>query len=336
VSDADAADLAVTRVGSGDPLVVFVHGVLGRGSAFDRVAAVLEPECEMLWYDRRGYGGSTSGAPPGIDGHIADLLAVLGERRAVLVGHSFGGVTAMGAAVQAPDLVDALMLYETSMAWVPGWDDGVMVGVLRSDDPEDAGLRMMLGERYETMSEEERARRCRDALAFIAEERSVRTGTPPFDVADIRAPVVYGRSGSNVMPMVLDYLQRKVQHVEVVTVSDTGHHAHRTAPEAFAGLVRRALELARSRSTGNPRQRTGAPREPDAFRSRDRQRRPHHCRLSRRGVRTRRTGADGQSGWDAASARVAGSGHQSDGDDRASEACRGRSVPPREGDPLPE
>ena len=144
------------------------------------------------------------------------------------------------------------MLYETSMAWVPGWDDGVMEAVLRSDDPEDAGLRMMLGERYETMSEEERARRRRDALAFIAEERSVRTGTAPFDVADIRAPVVYGRSGSNVMPMVLDYLQRNVQHVEVVTVPDAGHHAHRTAPEGFAGLVRRALELASPPSSRQP------------------------------------------------------------------------------------
>lgn len=247
MSDADAADLAITRLGSGDRLVVFVHGVLGRGSAFDCVAAVLASECEMLWYDRRGYGGSAGGVPPGIDGHIADLLAVLGGRRAVLVGHSFGGVTAMGAAVQAPDLVDALTLYETSMAWVPGWDDGVMEGVLRSDDPEHAGLRIMLGERYETMSDDERAQRRRDALAFIAEERSVRTGTPPFDVADIHAPVVYGISGSDVMPMVLDYLQRNVQHVEVVTVPGAGHHAHRTAPEAFAGLVRRALELANAR-----------------------------------------------------------------------------------------
>jgi pimeloyl-ACP methyl ester carboxylesterase len=237
----------VTRVGSGDRLVVFVHGVLGRGSAFDRVAALLASECEMLWYDRRGYGGSTDGALPGIDGHIADLLAVIGGRRAVLVGHSFGGVAAMGAAVRAPDLVDALVLYETSMAWVPGWDDEVMEGVLGSDDPEDAGLRMMLGERYKTLSRDEKAQRRRDALAFIAEERSVRTGTPPFDVADIRAPVVYGRSGSDVMPMVLDSLQRTVQHVEVMTAPGAGHHAHRTAPEAFAGLVRRALELASAR-----------------------------------------------------------------------------------------
>jgi pimeloyl-ACP methyl ester carboxylesterase len=165
----------------------------------------------------------------------------------VLVGHSFGGVAAMGAAARAPELVDALVLYETSMAWAPGWDDEVMEGVLRSADPEDEGLRMMLGERYQTLSPDEKVQRRRDALAFIAEERSVRTGTPPFDVADIRAPIVYGRSGPDVMPMVLESLQRNVLFVDVVTVPGAGHHAHRTAPEAFAGLVRRALELASSR-----------------------------------------------------------------------------------------
>ena len=105
----------------------------------------------MLWYDRRGYGESAGAAdaPVAIDGHIADLLDVLDGRRAVVVGHSFGGVTAMGAAARAPHSVAALVLYETSVAWVPGWDDGVMREVLASDDPEAAGLRVMLGDRYD-------------------------------------------------------------------------------------------------------------------------------------------------------------------------------------------
>ena len=51
-------DLEVTEVGDGDRLVVFVHGVLGRGRSFDRVADLLASECRMRWYDRRGYGTS--------------------------------------------------------------------------------------------------------------------------------------------------------------------------------------------------------------------------------------------------------------------------------------
>ena len=187
-----------------------------------------------------------AGAPVTIDGHITDLLDVLDGRRVVVVGHSFGGVTAMGAAACAPQSVAALVLYETSVAWVPGWDDGVMHDVLGSEDPEAAGLRVMLGGRYEVLSDDERARRRIDAAAFIAEEASVRTGTPPFAVADIQAPVVYGRSDAEVMPIVVEFLGSHVPSMEVVTLPGAGHHAHRTAPEAFAGLVRRGLEVGRA------------------------------------------------------------------------------------------
>jgi pimeloyl-ACP methyl ester carboxylesterase len=242
-------DLEVTEVGSGDALVVFVHGVLGHGRSFDRVADVLASECRMLWYDRRGYSASAGAAdaPVAIDDHIADLLGVLDGRRAVVVGHSFGGVTAMGAAARAPQSVAAVVLYETSVAWVPGWDDGVMREVLGDADPEGAGLRVMLGDRYDAMRDDERARRRVDARAFIAEEASVRTGTPPYAVADIQAPLVYGRSDARVMPDVIDYLRSQLPLMEVVTLPGAGHHAHRTAPEAFAGLVRQGLELARER-----------------------------------------------------------------------------------------
>ena len=74
----------------------------------------------------------------------------------------------------------------------------------------------------------------------------MRTGTPPFAVADIQAPVVYGRSDPQVMPLVVDFLEGRLPGIEVVTLPGAGHHAHRSAPEAFAGLVRRGLELAAS------------------------------------------------------------------------------------------
>jgi len=238
-------DLDLMELGSGERLVVFVHGVLGRGRSFDRVASLLASECRMLWYDRRGYATSAgSGEPVGVDRHIEDLVTALDGQPAVVVGHSFGGVIAMGAAVRAPELVEALVLFETSMAWAPGWDDEVMQGVLGSQDPEDAGLRMMLGERYDAMNADERARRRLDARAFIAEEWSVRAGVEPYDVAEIRAPLVYGTSDPAVMPAVLAHLRREVRHVEVVTLPGAGHHAHRSASEAFAGLVRRGLVLA--------------------------------------------------------------------------------------------
>jgi pimeloyl-ACP methyl ester carboxylesterase len=131
------ADLHVVEQGEGEPLVVFVHGVLDRGRSFRRVARALAGECHTVWYDRRGYGAAVdaAGTPAGVDEHVDDLLAVLGGRHAVVVGHSFGGVTALGAALRAPDRVHALVLYETGMAWLPTWDDRFLQELLWGENP---------------------------------------------------------------------------------------------------------------------------------------------------------------------------------------------------------
>jgi pimeloyl-ACP methyl ester carboxylesterase len=251
-------DLAITESGRGSPRVVFVHGVLDRGGSFERVAALLEDECRMVWYDRRGYADSIDapGTPVGVDGHIDDLIAVLSGRLtgrldgepAVVVGHSFGGVTVVGAALRAPELVRAVVLYETGFAWVPGWDDTPVQSLLAGEDPEGAGVRRLFPRRYDSMSDDERSQLRREAAAFLAEERSVRTGRPPYDLADLAVPLVYGSSGIERFTAVADHLHEVVGQaagrLETVIVPDGGHNPHRTAPGAFADLVRRGIALA--------------------------------------------------------------------------------------------
>jgi pimeloyl-ACP methyl ester carboxylesterase len=248
-------DLEVVEGGRGGQLVVFVHGVLDQGRSFGRVAALLAEECRMVWYDRRGYGASlrASGAPVDVDGHIEDLLRVIDGRRAVVVGHSFGGVTVVGAALRAPELVAAAVLYETGMAWVPGWDDSHMRAVLRADDPAQAGVRLMFRERFDLMSGREREVRLVEGGAFVTEERSVRTGTPPFDLSALRVPLVYGCSNLAERPWVPTYLA-EVAGAEIVELPGAGHNAHRSQPAAFADLIRRGLTLAAGRD--------GAPHRP--------------------------------------------------------------------------
>ncbi len=233
----------MTESGVGDDLVVFVHGVIDKGQSFARVADALAPDCRVLWYDRRGYGASINapGAPVGVNGHIEDLIGILDGRRAVVVGHSFGGVIATGAALRVPDCVAALVIYETVMAWAPGWDDRTMRQVLWSDDPEDAGLRLMLGARYGVLSPAVRLRLRPQARAFIEEERSTRAASPPYDVAELRVPLVYGFSDTFPVVAMQEHLQAAVPDVELVTLPGGGHNAHRAAPEAFAGLVHRGL-----------------------------------------------------------------------------------------------
>ena len=231
-----------TDVGEGDRRVVFVHGVLDRGRAFGRVARELRNECRMRWYDRRGYGSSREleHVPAGIDRHIDDLLAVLDGEPAVVVGHSFGGVVALGAAAIAPDLIEAVVVYETNIAWTPGWDDGAMRAVHDSDDPEGEALRLMMGETFATLSPEEQHTWRLEARAFVSEEASVR-GRAPFDLSDIRAPVAFGCSDPAMMPPVVAFVAEHVDDMELVVLPGAGHAAHRSAPTEFANLVRMAL-----------------------------------------------------------------------------------------------
>jgi pimeloyl-ACP methyl ester carboxylesterase len=239
-------DLNVTESGSGDALVVLVHGVLDRGRSFSRVAELLSAECRLLWYDRRGYGSSAGapGVPATIATHVGDLLTVLDGRRAVVIGHSFGGVVAAGAAALAPEAVEAVVLYESVMGWAPQWDDSMLRQLLWGARPEEAGLRLMLGERYDALSPEARARLLPQAAAFIEEERSCRGAVPPYDVAAITAPLVYGFSHGFPVDGMRAYLAAQVPGAEFVTITGD-HNAHRTVPEAFAGLVRRAIRRSR-------------------------------------------------------------------------------------------
>jgi pimeloyl-ACP methyl ester carboxylesterase len=246
MSHSPSPRLEIAETGNGPHRVVFVHGVLDQGRSFGRVARLLAAECQMVWYDRRGYGGSVdaAGAPVGVDGHVDDLLEVLDGRRAVVVGHSFGGVTALGAALRAPELVGAVVLYETGMAWLPGWDDRVLRALLWGEDPEGEGVRLMFRDRVGRMTVKEHDARRREARAFVAEERSVRTGAEPFDVAALRQPLVFGHSDTYPFGAVVDHLRTVVPRVEVIELPGAGHNAHRSQPGPFANLVRRGIALA--------------------------------------------------------------------------------------------
>ena len=233
----------VIEEGSGDTLVALLHGVLDRGRSFERVAALLHDEARTIRYDRRGYDGMPDDDYADIWGHADDLLGLLDGRPAVVVGHSFGGMTALAAARQAPELVRAVVLYEMAVAWAPEWNDAPMIGVLADPDPEGAGLRLLFPD-FDSLPAEVRARRRAQAAAFIAEERSVRIGRPAFSFADVHVPVLYGRGDQPVFEGVVEHLRRHLPRFADVRLPGSGHDPHRHEPERFADLVRRGVALA--------------------------------------------------------------------------------------------
>ena len=73
----------------------------------------------LIRYHRRGFAGSDPHSGPfSIEQQAQDVLALLtylGVERAHVVGHSYGGVIAVQLAIEAPSLVQSLILLEPAI-----------------------------------------------------------------------------------------------------------------------------------------------------------------------------------------------------------------------------
>ena len=105
MSDQSLSDrgLWLRHGGSGDPVLVLLHGMGANGAVWSRLLPILETRWSgrVLVPDLRGHGRSVQQGPYGMDTHAADIAAlVAGEKAAsvTLVGHSFGGAIAALAA----------------------------------------------------------------------------------------------------------------------------------------------------------------------------------------------------------------------------------------------
>jgi pimeloyl-ACP methyl ester carboxylesterase len=119
----DGIELEYVAQGAGEP-VVCIHGAL-IADAFAPLLAepVLATRYRLIHYRRRGYAGSTHApGPTSIPQQAADCRALLREldvERAHVAGHSLGGVIALQLALDAPEVVHSLVLFEPAMLDVP-------------------------------------------------------------------------------------------------------------------------------------------------------------------------------------------------------------------------
>lgn len=110
--------LQVEIAGAGPPDLLCLHGLVDRLEIWDRLAAPLSERARLLRMDQRGHGASQ--APPGpyaredLADDVAAVLDALAIERAVLVGHSMGGIVAMTTALRHPGRVAGLVLIGTA------------------------------------------------------------------------------------------------------------------------------------------------------------------------------------------------------------------------------
>ncbi|HEX4337326.1 MAG TPA: alpha/beta hydrolase [Polyangiaceae bacterium] len=117
----DGVPLRVVQNGTGRD-VLLIHGSPGSVEDWEPVAAALSSSFRVTRFDRPGHGYS------GDDGEYSfehnakialDLIEALGLARVIVVGHSYGGTTALAMAVHNPPVVSAYVVVD-SATYQPG------------------------------------------------------------------------------------------------------------------------------------------------------------------------------------------------------------------------
>ncbi len=227
-------------IGRGEPTIVLTHGLASSSATWRAQVRALSVNYRVVTWDLRGHG--QSGSPGGsyrLEDLAADLREVLddaGIERAVVLGHSAGGVVALQFALDQPERTAGLVLVGTASECNQRarqfYEDLAAIAEQRGMEP----VRKRLGigiERGELGPA--------DPIAFAKVARCMgnlfhKPLTPRL--AEIRCPtlIIVGEkdflgAGGSVI------LSRRIARAQLHIVPERGHGIFREDPDGFNALV---------------------------------------------------------------------------------------------------
>jgi esterase len=108
-------ELAFRDFGGSGPPILFLHGLFGSAQNWASVGRGLAAHGRCVGLDMRNHGRSPHAASHSLADCVADLrewVARNAEGPVRLVGHSMGGLAAMGFAIAHPDLTEAVAVID--------------------------------------------------------------------------------------------------------------------------------------------------------------------------------------------------------------------------------
>jgi 3-oxoadipate enol-lactonase len=240
--------------GSGEPTIVLLHGGMLDCRMWDEQFELLTKTNRVLRYDASAHGKST--LPPDVYWDHADLRELmnhLGIERAVLVGLSLGGKTAIDLALEQPERVEAIVAVSSGVsgyrftsdfyleqrdimiqAWRAGEFDTVVEGFQRSwtDGPD------RMPEDVDPEVREKVRMMARNGLEHAMEGRLI---DPPAieRLAELELPMllVVGELDMPGIHEIADMVVAANPNAELVKIADVAHMVNLEAPEAFNELL---------------------------------------------------------------------------------------------------
>ncbi len=268
------------------PLVVLLHATLSTGRQLAPLVAAVagRGDLRVLAPDRRGSGERRLDPPRSVamEEHVEDLAAHLdaaGAERAILVGHSFGGVVAIEAAARMPDRVRAVIAYEppygpladarTQRAFARVARE--VAAAAAAGGPPAAARAFMRGvagpRSWAALAQ--RTRAFLEAEGGGAAADAAMTGLDPDGLARIACPVAIltGSASEPFYAPIADALAARILGARRIDLAGLRHTAPITDPATVAAAVREAVAAAlaagdapspRSPSPSEPRQEASA------------------------------------------------------------------------------
>jgi pimeloyl-ACP methyl ester carboxylesterase len=258
----DGASIAVFPTGSGTPLVL-VHGATADHTTWRTAGPLLAARHSLYAIDRRGRGHSIdppAGTPYDIEREFEDLAAVAdgvaadAAQPVDVVGHSYGGRIALGAALRT-DSIRRLVVYEGAppAPGGPGYQDADArtlgrIEALVADGDRDAALESFMRE-IVGMPEPELAafranpiwaRRAGAVDTTIRELRAETSRAGSLEaLGEVRQAVlqILGGDSSPAFAAATAALDARLRSGRVVTIPGARHAAHHTHAAGFVAAV---------------------------------------------------------------------------------------------------
>ena len=254
ITTPDGVRIAYHEVGSGDPPIVFIHGIYGNRGGFTLQEEYFSPNHRCVAIDLRGNGDSDkpneaySMAQYADD--VAEVIRQTGLGRSVLVGHSMGGQVVISVAERHPELAAAVASLD-SPSNIPGWQDrihGPFDHLMTFDGPYRETVRSFLSAAYLPTDNPAWVGGLEERLAAIPDHVIVRAWQamsayePSESLRQMKCPYLYIDSGQPDID--LDLVRELCPQLVVGKTVGAGHKALQDVPDQINAMLNRFIQHA--------------------------------------------------------------------------------------------
>jgi 3-oxoadipate enol-lactonase len=238
------------------PLTIVLSHALGLDAMmWDALANLLAADHRVITYDHRGHGASDCPAGPYSIAELADDAARVVEQAAggesvVFVGLSMGGMVGQQLALTRPDLVQALVLANTSSGYPVAaravWDERIATIAAKGlEAVADATMQRWFHEGYRAAKAAAvaRARRrvvSQNPVGYLASCAAIRDLDLSDQIHAIRQPtlVIAGELDIGTPPAMSELIAQRIEGAQLVLLKRASHLSVLEQPVAFASAVR--------------------------------------------------------------------------------------------------